>query len=90
MNLTRKKIRFMSRTDDPDNPVDRMLCFNPIRGLEEKGYDVGLYQGAEKVDLLITLSWDLACGLIFMSNAFNPRYASSWTWRKMSSNGVPN
>jgi len=60
MNVTKKKIRFIPRTGDRDNPVDRMRCFNPIQGLKEKGYDVGLYQGAEDVEALVTLSLDFA------------------------------
>ena len=56
MSVMKKRIRFIPRTDDPDNPVDRMRCFNPIQGLKEKGYDVGLYQGAEDVEALVTLS----------------------------------
>ncbi len=58
MNVKEQKIRFITRTDDPDDPVDRMRCFNPIRGLKEKGYDVGLYQSGEDLDALVTLSLD--------------------------------
>ncbi len=58
MNLKEKKIRFIPRTDEPDNPVDRMRCFNIIQGLKEQGYDVGLYQGGEELDALVTLSLD--------------------------------
>ena len=58
MSVKKKRIRFIPRTDDPDNPVDRMRCFNVIQGLENKGYDVGLYQGTENIDALVTLSLD--------------------------------
>jgi len=60
MNVKKQKIRFIPRTDDPDNPVDRMRCFNVIQGLKKRGYDVGLYQEAQEVDALVTLSLDLA------------------------------
>jgi len=56
--VKKKRIRFIPRTDDPDNPVDRMRCFNVIQGLQAKGYDVGLYRGGEEVDALVTLSLD--------------------------------
>ncbi len=58
MNVKEQKIRFISRADYPDNPVDRMRCFNVIQGLRAKGYDVGLYQGGEELDALVTLSLD--------------------------------
>ena len=60
MSVKKKKLRFIPRTGDPDNPVDRMRCFNVIQGLKARGYDVGLYQGAEDVEALVTLSLDVA------------------------------
>ena len=60
MNVKEQTIRFIPRTDDPDNPVDRMRCFNVIQGLRAKGYDVGLYKGGDELDALVTLSLDFA------------------------------
>jgi glycosyltransferase involved in cell wall biosynthesis len=58
MNVKEQKIRFIPRTDDPDNPVDRMRCLNVIQGLKAQGYDVGHYQSGEAMDALVTLSLD--------------------------------
>jgi len=60
MNVKEQTIRFIPRTDDPDNPVDRMRCFNVIQGLRAKGYDVGLYKGGDELDALVTLSLDFS------------------------------
>ncbi|MDA2923386.1 glycosyltransferase family 4 protein [Acidobacteria bacterium AH-259-L09] len=71
MNVKKKKIRFIPRTAEPDNPVDRMRCFNVIQGLEGKGYDVGLYHPGEHIDALVTLSLDFAKWSEFYGQCFH-------------------
>lgn len=52
------KVRFLPKNDIATDPVNRMRCFDVIEGLRANGLDVGLYQDAEDVDILVTLSLD--------------------------------
>ena len=52
------RVRFVPKNDQPNDPVNRMRCFDVVKGLRERGVDAGLYQEGGELDVLVVLSLD--------------------------------
>ncbi len=52
------KVRFVPKNDQPNDPVNRMRCFDVIDGLRARGIDAAVYREGEEPDVLVILSLD--------------------------------
>lgn len=52
------KISFVPKNDIPTDPVNRMRCYNVVKGLVSLGCEAGLYRGENDYDILVILNLD--------------------------------